>query len=136
MRIKIRYTNPKCKLTREGNMYDLRIAENLNINAPMVDRSNVVINNKLVSLGVAMELPKYFEANIIVRSSLYGKTGMILANHIGEIDGPDDANPGYIGNNDIWKANFIAFKQVSLKAGTKVCQFRIILYFLYSFCLI
>lgn len=125
MKIKVRYTNPDCKITRDGNMYDLYTAKRCILSGPKIKGDRVIFENELVPLGIAMELPKYFEANVVSRSSLFGKMKVTLANSIGIIDGPDKATKGYIGNNDIWMANFIAFDDVIIDAGTKVCQFRI-----------
>ena len=41
----------------------------------------------LVPLGVAMELPKGYEAHIVPRSSTYKNFGVIQANHCGVVDG-------------------------------------------------
>ena len=38
---------------------------------------------KLIPLGVAMELPKGYEAHIVPRSSTYKNFGLIQANHCG-----------------------------------------------------
>lgn len=125
MQIKIRYIHSLCKLTRNGNMYDLRTSKPLILNGPTVINEHVIFDDGIVPLGIAMDIPKYFEANIIPRSSLFNNYKVILANSIGEIDGPDDTNIGYTGTNDIWHAQFIALSDTIIPAGAKVCQFRI-----------
>ena len=42
---------------------------------------------KLIPLGVAMQLPKGYEAHIVPRSSTYKNFGLIQANHCGIVDG-------------------------------------------------
>ena len=41
---------------------------------------------KLIPLGVAMQLPKGYEAHIVPRSSTYKNFGLIQANHCGIVD--------------------------------------------------
>ena len=40
---------------------------------------------RLISLGVAMKLPKGYEAHVVPRSSTYKNFGLIQANHMGVI---------------------------------------------------
>lgn len=82
---------------------------------------NVNVNNTLIPLGVAMELPKGFEAQVLPRSSTYNKFGITLANSKGIIDYI------YKGENDEWKFNAIAFKECKISKGDRICQFRILL---------
>lgn len=55
----------------------------------------------LVPLGVAMELPKGYEAHIVPRSSTYKNFGVIQANHCGVVDG------SYCGDNDMWRMRLL-----------------------------
>jgi dUTP pyrophosphatase len=117
MKIKIKYHNNKCKIESFGNWLDLKSAENVKLEFSQ---------HKLISLGVSMKLPKYYQANIVPRSSTYTKFGLIQANHIGIIDGPDKYSVGYCGNDDIWKFSAICLKQESIiKEGDRICQFEI-----------
>jgi dUTP pyrophosphatase len=126
MKIRIRYTDSFCNISTYGNMYDLRSAEDWTFAAPkLVENKVIKFDSHLISLGIAMELPKYFEAHVIARSSLFKTTGLSLVNGIGEIDGPDEDNPGYIGNNDIWHAHLIATRAGKISKGMRICQFRI-----------
>ena len=52
---------------------------------------------KLIPLGVAMELPRGYEAHVVPRSSTYKNFGIIQANHMGVIDGSycGDCHAGY-----------------------------------------
>lgn len=75
---------------------------------------------KLLNLGVAMELPEGYEALVIPRSSLFKKTGLMMANSVGLIDG------SYCGDNDYWHFPAYATSNTHIPAGTRIAQFRII----------
>lgn len=74
---------------------------------------------KLVPLGVAMELPKGYEAHIVPRSSTYKNFGVIQANHCGIVDG------SYCGDNDMWRMPVIAMRDTVIHINDRICQFRI-----------
>ena len=73
----------------------------------------------LVPLGVAMELPKGYEAHIVPRSSTYKNFGVIQANHCGVVDG------SYCGDNDMWRMPVIALRDTQIHVNDRICQFRI-----------
>ena len=73
----------------------------------------------MISLGVAMKLPKGFEVVVLPRSSTYKKWGIILANSQGVIDN------SFCGNEDIWHFPAIALRKTSIPVGTRIAQFRI-----------
>lgn len=73
----------------------------------------------LVPLGVAMELPKGYEAHIVPRSSTYKNFGVIQANHCGVVDG------SYCGDNDMWRMPVIAMRDTQIRVNDRICQFRI-----------
>lgn len=74
-----------------------------------------------IPLGIAMELPKGYEAIMAPRSSTYKNFGIILANSIGVID------ESYKGDNDQWHFPAICLKPNSIiKKGDRIAQFRII----------
>ena len=73
----------------------------------------------LVPLGVAMELPKGYEAHIVPRSSTYKNFGVIQANHCGVADG------SYCGDNDMWRMPVIAMRDTQIHVNDRICQFRI-----------
>lgn len=73
----------------------------------------------LVPLGVAMELPKGYEAHIVPRSSTYKNFGVIQANHCGVVDG------SYCGDNDMWRMPVIAMRDTQIHVNDRLCQFRI-----------
>lgn len=74
---------------------------------------------KLIPLGVAMELPKGYEAHIVPRSSTYKNFGLIQANHCGIVDG------SYCGDNDMWRMLVIAMRDTTIHVNDRICQFRI-----------
>lgn len=74
---------------------------------------------KLISLGVAMELPKGFEAIVVPRSSTPKNFGIMCANSFGVIDN------SYSGDNDEWKFPAIAIRKTVLLMDERICQFRI-----------
>ena len=73
----------------------------------------------LVPLGVAMELPKGYEAHIVPRSSTYKNFGVIQANHCGGVDG------SYCGDNDMWRMPVIAMRDTQIHVNDRICQFCI-----------
>ena len=73
----------------------------------------------LVPLGVAMELPKGYEAHIVPRSSTYKNFGVIQANHCGVVDG------SYCGDNDQWFMPALAVRDTHISFNDRICQFRI-----------
>lgn len=94
-----------------GDWIDLRIAEDVTLKAGEF---------KLIPLGIAMMLPKGYEALVIPRSSTFKKYGIIQANSIGLID------EAYCGNNDEWKFPAYATRDIEIPKNTRICQFRII----------
>lgn len=74
---------------------------------------------KLIPLGVAMQLPKGYEAHIVPRSSTYKNFGLIQTNHCGIVDG------SYSGDNDMWRMPVIAMRDTTIHVNDRICQFRI-----------
>lgn len=120
------------KVIKKGDWVDLQSAEQVTMNAPQAgtlkkhtvngeteSHRDVSFDFKLISLGVAMELPKGFEAIMKPRSSTYKNFGIIQSNHAATIDND------YRGSNDIWKFPAIAFKDTEIYIGDRICQFRI-----------
>lgn len=74
----------------------------------------------ILPLGVAMKLPKGYEAVISPRSSIFKNFNCIMPNSIGIIDN------SYSGNEDYWGCPVLAFsKGIKIKKGDRLCQFRI-----------
>lgn len=111
--IKIKYFTEdidKIEKFDKGDWIDLRAAE------------NVILKEgefKLISLGVAMQLPKDYEAHIVPRSSTYKNFGIIQTNHQAVID------ESYCGDNDVWKYPVYALRDTVINKNDRICQFRI-----------
>lgn len=102
----------------KGDWIDLKSAGTYFLSKPD-PAHEIMFDSTLISLGIAIELPKGFEAIIAPRSSLFKNKGVILANSIGVIDN------SYSGNDDIWKFHAIALKSTVIERGERLCQFRI-----------
>jgi len=114
MEIKIKYfTDEIDKITKikQGDWIDLRSAEDVEMKAG---------DFKLISLGVAMQLPKGYEAHIVPRSSTFKNFGIIQTNHCGIID------ESYCGDNDVWKFPAYALRDTIIHKNDRICQFRIV----------
>lgn len=118
--IKIKYFNdsvPRLKKLPQGDWIDLAVS---------VDTVIPKHTHVLVPLGVAMELPKGYEAHLAPRSSLFKKHGLIVVNSVGVID------ESYCGDEDEWKLSVYCLEPKfngsfsELKAGERIAQFRII----------
>ncbi len=116
MKILVKYHNPNCLLEQHGNWIDLKSAETVSINS---------LKSELIPLGVSIKLPKYFQANIVPRSSTFNKYGVIQANHYGVVDGPSKNDNGYSGNGDMWYFNAIALRRTKINEGDRIAQFEI-----------
>jgi dUTP pyrophosphatase len=132
MKLEIKVKNLKDVILPEvidkGEWIDLRTAEEVSLNAPTAnilhrnkERSyrDVIFNTTTIPLGIAMKLPKGFEAILAPRSSTFSRYRIIQANNFGVIDN------SYSGNNDEWLFPVIAFDETTILRGTRICQFRI-----------
>ena len=112
--IKIKYFTDKIeKLTYidgKSDWIDLRAAESVDLKKGEF---------KLIPLGVAMELPKGYEAHIVPRSSTFKNFGIIQTNHQGVIDS------SYCGDNDEWKMPVYAMRDTHIEVYDRISQFRI-----------
>lgn len=110
--IKIKYLRDIQKIERfnVGDWIDLRAAEDITLTAG---------EYKLIPLGVAMELPKGYEAIVAPRSSTFKKYRMIMANSVGIID------ESYKGENDEWHFPALATRDTKIHKNERICQFRI-----------
>ena len=93
-----------------GNWIDLAVARDTGYNPG---------DFILIPLGFAMQLPEGYEAHILPRSSTFKKYGLLHASS-GLID------ESYCGNNDEWLFGAYATRRGEVKAGTRICQFRIV----------
>ena len=74
---------------------------------------------KLISLGIAMQLPEGYEAHIVPRSSTFKNFRIIQTNHCGVID------ESYCGDNDQWFFPALAMEDTVIRKYDRICQFRI-----------
>ena len=112
-KIKIKYLKPILKIgvVAKSDWVDLRAAEDITMRAG---------DFRMIPLGVAMELPKGYEAIVAPRSSTFKKYSVLLANSIGIID------ESYKGDNDEWHFPAFAMADTYIKKNERICQFRII----------
>lgn len=112
--IRIKYFTDKIeKLTYidgKSDWIDLRAAESITMKAGEF---------KLIPLGIAMQLPKGYEAHIVPRSSTFKNFGIIQTNHQGVVD------CSYCGDNDQWFMPAYAMRDTQIEINDRICQFRI-----------
>ncbi|MCM1048945.1 MAG: dUTP diphosphatase [Clostridiales bacterium] len=112
--IKIKYFTDKIdKLTYidgKSDWIDLRCAEEVTMKKGEF---------RLISLGMAMELPEGYEAHVVPRSSTFKNFGIIQVNHMGVID------CSYCGDNDQWFMPAYAVRDTQIHINDRICQFRI-----------
>lgn len=113
--IRIKYFTDKIdKLTYidgKSDWIDLRAAEDVDMKKGEF---------KLIPLGVAMELPRGYEAHVVPRSSTFKNFGIIQTNHQGVID------CSYCGDNDQWFMPAYALRDTQIHVNDRICQFRIV----------
>ena len=113
VQINIKYVKDgidKIKQIENGDWIDLRVAEDIHLEPREF---------RLIPLGVAMALPKGYEALVIPRSSTFKKYGILQANSVGLID------ESYCGDNDEWQFPAYATRPIDIPKNTRICQFRI-----------
>lgn len=115
MEIKIKYHSGMEQWPIEeydkGDWIDLRAAEDVTL---------VKFQSAMISLGVSMQLPEGYHAQLLPRSSTFKNFGIIMANSMGIIDN------SYCGDNDIWHFPAIAMKNGVIHKGDRIAQFRIV----------
>lgn len=113
--IRIRYLSEEIDkldyIAGKSDWIDLRAAEEVELKEG---------DFKLIPLGIAMQLPKGYEAHMIPRSSTYKNFGVIQANHMGMFD------ESYCGDNDQWYFPAIAMRDTTIHVNDRICQFRIV----------
>jgi dUTP pyrophosphatase len=111
LRIKYLYPDfPTLQINGNGDWIDLKCVEDYTLKAG---------ESALINLGVAMKLPKGYEAHLVPRSGTFNKYGLMQTNSMGIIDN------SYSGNNDIWKMPVYATRDVTILKGERLCQFRL-----------
>lgn len=115
MEIKIKYHNgmeqwPLEKIDK-GDWIDVRAAEEVFIGEGCF---------KLINLGISMQMPEGYHAQLVPRSSTFKNYGIIMTNSVGIIDN------SYCGDNDIWKFPAYALRMSHISKGDRIAQFRIV----------
>lgn len=110
--IKIKYIREIYKLEKlsVGDWVDLRTSYDIHL-----DRGEYYN----IPLGIAMQLPKGYEAIVAPRSSTFKKYGILMVNGIGIIDN------SYCGDNDEWSFPALATRETIIPKNTRIAQFRI-----------
>lgn len=135
LKIKVKRINkhlPFPTIIDKGDWVDLRSSETVHLEAPQAEtlkrhiingeevaHRDVSFDSKLIKLGIAMQLPKGFEALVLPRSGTFKHFSITLANSMGVID------QSYCGDGDEWKFNAIAMEDTTIQEGSRICQFRI-----------
>lgn len=113
--IRIKYFSdavpPLCQVDGKSDWIDLYAAETITLRAG---------ESALIPLGVAMALPEGYEAHVAPRSSTFKTYGLLQSNGVGVVDW------SYRGDEDQWKMPVYATRDVTVEAGSRVCQFRIV----------
>ena len=142
MNIDIKYFSkdyPKLEKIEDGDWIDLRVDNIKNYSYTTgyeMENSTVKAIDTLFSideeltyekgdvikfgLGVAMKLPKGYEAIVVPRSSTFKHWGLMQTNSIGIIDN------SYCGDEDEWQIEFLATRDGVIRRFDRVCQFRIL----------
>ena len=113
LEIKIKYftdIEPIKFIENKSDWYDLRSAEEVEMKAG---------EYRLIKLGIAMQLPKGYEAHVAPRSGTFKNYGIIQANSVAVID------ESYCGDNDQWMMPALAMRDTIIHKNDRICQFRI-----------
>lgn len=119
--IKIKYIKDivPIEILPQGNWIDLRAGEDM-----FIPEGSFA----MIPLGVAMKLPKGYEAIVAPRSSTFKNYGLIQTNSIGIIDS------SYCGDEDEWKlpvyclignTEASGIKGTLIRKNDRICQFRL-----------
>lgn len=111
LKIKIKYVDPICVVEQHGDRIDLK---------SRVDKTLAAGEYFLIPLGVCMQLPEGYEAEITPRSSSFKHFGFIQTNS------PSCIDEAYCGDNDEWFLPVYALKKGTIHRGDRVCQFRLV----------
>ncbi|MDF2908534.1 MAG: yncF [Herbinix sp.] len=113
--IKIKYFNEQIEklqyIENKSDWIDLRASVKVELKAGEF---------KLIPLGIAMELPKGYEAHIVPRSSTFKNFGILQTNSTGIVD------ESYSGDNDQWFFPALAMRDTVIYVNDRICQFRIV----------
>lgn len=112
--IKIHYLSDQIEKLRyiggKSDWIDLRAAKTMELKAGEF---------AFIPLGVAMALPRGYEAHIAPRSSTFKNWGILQTNSVGVVD------ESYSGDGDEWKLPVYATRDCRIELNDRVAQFRI-----------
>ncbi|MCM1106195.1 MAG: deoxyuridine 5'-triphosphate nucleotidohydrolase [Blautia sp.] len=112
--IKIKYFSDEIErltyIDGKSDWIDMRVSEEVALKAG---------DFALIPLGVAMELPKGYEAHLVPRSSTFKTWGLLQTNSMGVVDG------SYCGDNDMWRMPVYATRDTVVHVNDRIAQFRI-----------
>ena len=113
-KIRIKYFTDKIDkleyIEGKSDWIDLRASETVELKAGEF---------KLIPLGIAMELPKGYEAHVVPRSSTFKNYGILQTNSCGII------HCTYGGDEAMWRRPVYATRDTLIKQNDRICQFRI-----------
>lgn len=113
--IRIKYFTDKIDkleyIDGKSDWIDLRASERVELHAG---------DFKLIPLGVAMQLPKGYEAHLVPRSSTFKNYGILQTNSCGIIDCT------YCGDEDMWRMPVYATRDIVIEQNDRIAQFRIV----------
>lgn len=112
--IKVKYftdIEPIQFIEGKSDWYDLRASEDMEMKAGEF---------KLIKLGIAIQLPKGYEAIMAPRSSTFKNFGILQTNSIGVID------ETFCGDDDQWRFPALAMRDTVIHKNDRICQFRIL----------
>ena len=130
LKIKVKVLVKGCMpvISKNGDWIDLRAAQEMEIKAAQSGVQYQENNKKYrdvvtpvvhIPLGIAMQLPRGFEAIVASRSSGPKKLGLFIPSGQGIIDF------NYCGNNDQWYYVAAPLRDGFIEKGSRICQFRI-----------
>lgn len=116
-------------INKTGDCFDVKAAKDVRLTPPQAGTQyikdgkkfrDVSFDHHLVPLGIVVEIPEGFKANLYPRSSSYKHFGFTVANSVGQIDS------SYKGPEDEWKLSIIPHKTATIKKGDRIAQFEIV----------
>lgn len=130
LKIKVKVLIDGCMpvISNNGEWVDLKAAQYVNFVAAQAGVQHqkngdkyrdVTMETRYIPLGVAIELPKGFEAIIASRSSTPRNLNLFIPNGIGIVDN------SYNGDKDHWHFICSAMSNTKIAKGDRICQFRI-----------
>lgn len=130
LKIKVKVLTEGCMpvISEKGDWIDLKAAKDIEIRAAQAGVQYQEANEKYrdvhiattyIPLGIAIKLPKGYEALIDSRSSGPKKMKLFIPSGQGVVDNC------YNGNDDQWHYVAAPMSNANIKKGDRICQFRV-----------